>query len=75
MTVDVLALDEKNLPKEIAFTFDAPLEHEKFHWLQFNWYTFSYEPFTLPKVGETVLVNGPPVVRFSDAVRFLLSSH
>jgi hypothetical protein len=75
MTVDVLALDEKNLPKDIRFTFDAPLEDKKFRWLQFNWYTFSYESFTLPKVGETVLVSGPPVVRFSDAVRFLLGGN
>jgi len=73
MTVEVLGLDDNNLPKELAFTFDAPLEHKKFRWLQFNWQTFSYEPFNLPEVGEMVITNGPPVVRFRDAVRFLLS--
>ena len=72
MTVEVLDLDGNNLPKELAFIFDAPLEHKRFRWLQFNWQTFSYEAFGLPEVGETVVTNGPPVVRFRDAVRFLL---
>jgi hypothetical protein len=72
MTVGVLGLDNNNLPKELAFTFDAPLEHERFRWLQFNWYSLEYEPFNLPKVGQTVATDDPPVVRFSDAMRFLL---
>jgi hypothetical protein len=72
MTVEVLKLDSNNLPKELAFTFDAPLEHERFRWLQFNWYSLEYEPFNLPEVGQTVATDGPPVVRFSDAMRFLL---
>ena len=72
MTVEVLKLDSNNLPKELAFTFDAPLEDERFRWLQFNWYSLEYEPFNLPKVGQTVATDGPPVVRFSDAMRFLL---
>ncbi len=72
MTVEVLAVDDKNLPKELSFTFDTPLEHKRFRWLQFNWQTFSYEPFNLPEPGQIVVINGPPVVRFPDAVRFLL---
>jgi len=75
MTVEVLGSDNNNLPKELAFTFDAPLEHKKFRWLQFNWQTLSYEPFNLPEVGEIVVVNGPPVVRFRDAAHFLLLGH
>jgi hypothetical protein len=73
MTVDVLDLDDSGLPREITFTFDAPLEDKEFRWLQFNWRTFSYEPFILPAPGETVRTPGPPVVRFRNAVRFLLS--
>jgi len=75
MTVDVLATDNNNLPKELAYTFDAPLEHKNFRWLKFNWHTFSYEPFTLPKIGQTVVTDGPPYVRFTDAMRFLLRIH
>lgn len=74
MTVEIKAMDEKNLPKELTFTFDTPLEHEKFRWLQFNWDSFTYEPFNLPKLGQTVVTDGPPVVSFSDAISFLLSS-
>jgi hypothetical protein len=72
LTIEILALDNSNLPKEIAFIFDVPLEYEKFRWLQFNWHTFSYEPFNLPKPGEIVTTQGPPIVRFRSAVRFLL---
>jgi len=75
MTVEVLATDNNNLPKELAFTFDVPLEHKSFRWLKFNWYTFSYEPFNLPEPGQIVTTDGPPYVRFTDAVRFLLRSH
>ena len=73
MTVDVLALDDDGLPKEISFTFDAPLDDNSFNWLQFDWYLFQYKPFHLPKVGQIVATDGPPVVSFNDAVRFLLS--
>ena len=72
MTVEILDLDENNLPRELSYTFDVPLEHKKFRWLQFNWQTFLYEPFSLPGLGETVVTNGPPVVHFNDAVRFIL---
>lgn len=75
MTVDVLALDSNNLPKELAFTFDVPLEHENFRWLKFNWYTFSYEPFDLPKLGQTVTTDGPPYISFTDAVRFIMQGN
>ena len=70
MTVEALILDKNNLPKELAFTFDVPLEHKK--WLQFNWKTFSYEPFNLPAVGGIVTTQGPPAVHFFDAVHFIL---
>lgn len=74
MRVTILEMGDNNLPQEVAFTFDIPLEDKEFHWLQFNWHSFLYEPFNLPKPGETVLVDGPPFVRFNDAIRFLFSS-
>lgn len=72
MTIRILDLDEKHLPCELSFVFDAPLEDKDFCWLQFNWMTFSYEPFTLPKPGETVSTQGPPTVAFRNAAKFLL---
>jgi len=75
MSAEVLALDDKALPKKISFTFDLPLDDESFRWVQFNWQTFSYKPFTLPKIGQTVVTDGPPYVRFTDAMRFLLRGH
>ena len=72
LTIEILALDSSNLPKELAFTFDVPPEDKKFRWLQFNWRTFSYEPFSLPEPGEIVTTQGPPIVHFRSAVRFLL---
>ena len=72
MTVEILALDDNHLPKELAFTFDVPLEDKDFCWLRFDWKTFTYEPFTLPAPGQTVTTQGPPAVRFRDAVRFML---
>jgi hypothetical protein len=72
MTVDILELDKNNLPKTIACTFDVSLDDTEFCWLQFNWRTFSYEPFKLPEVGKSVVVDGPPAVSFGNAVRFLL---
>jgi len=72
MTVEILSLDDNNLPRELAFTFDVPLEHTEFCWLQFNWKTFSYEPFALPEPGETVTTQGPPFIHFRNAASFLL---
>jgi hypothetical protein len=72
MTVEILVLDENHLPRELAFTFHLPLEDENFCWLQFNWRTFLYESFTLPKIGETVTTQGPPFVPFHNAVQFFI---
>ncbi len=75
MIVNILALDDKGLPKEISFTFDVPLDDESFRWVQFSWKTLSYKPFTLPKVGQTVVTQGPPVVDINGVLRFLFHDH
>jgi hypothetical protein len=72
MTVGIPELDNNHLPRKLVFTFDVPLEEKNFCWLQFDWKTFSYTPFILPKPGETVTTQGPPVVSFSNAVRYLV---
>lgn len=73
MTAKVLEKGQSGFPREVAFTFDVPLEDEELHWVRFNWHSFLYEPFSLPEPGETVMVNGPPLVHFNDAIGFLFS--
>jgi hypothetical protein len=74
MTVEILELDDHHLPRKLAFTFDVPLEDNAFCWLQFNWKTFSYEPFNLPEPGEIVTTQGPSAnsFHFCKEMRFLL---
>jgi len=59
LTVEVLELDAADLPSRVAFRFDAPLDAPDFHWLRFDWQTFSYEPFTIPAIGQSVTLSGP----------------
>jgi len=73
MTAKIMEKGQSGFPREVAFTFDVPLEDEELHWLKFNWHSFLYEPFSLPEPGETVMVNGPPLVSFNDAIRFLFT--
>ncbi len=72
LIVEVLASDSKGLPKELAFVFGVPLEDATLRWLQFNWYTGSYEPFQIPQIGQKVLIPGPPYVGLTDALQFVL---
>ncbi len=51
MSVEVLA-EDSGMPSEMLFRFKAPLEDERYLW--FRWGDNSYEPFTLPAIGETV---------------------
>jgi hypothetical protein len=59
MTVDILQLDSSNLPSRVAFKFDASLDSPDFHWLMFDWRTFSYAAFKIPAVGQKVALSGP----------------
>lgn len=72
LTVEVFACDSKNLPKELAFMFDVPLEDATLHWVQFEWSTFSYKQFQLPKIGEKIVLPGPSYVSLTNALRFVL---
>ena len=59
VTVDVLQVDSANLPSRVAFHFDAPLDSSTFQWVKFDWRTFSYQPFEVPAVGQSVMVVRP----------------
>lgn len=71
--MEVLDLDDEHLPKKLSVTFDAPLQNESFLWLQFDWRTFTYKPFPLPAIGETVTTDAPHKVPWKRAVRSILS--
>lgn len=57
VTVEVIALTDDGRPAEVAFSFSVPLEDPSLRWLAVT--TDGYIPFTVPAVGETVLVPSP----------------
>ena len=59
LTVDVLELDASDLPSKVAFRFDTSPDSPDFHWLRFDWQTFSYQPFKIPATGQSVTLAGP----------------
>jgi hypothetical protein len=59
LTVEVLESDASDLPSRVAFRFDTSLDSPDFHWLRFDWQTFSYKPFEIPAIGQSVTLSGP----------------
>ncbi len=59
LTVEILKTSSDGLPARVAFQFEEPLESPLYHWLRFDWRHFSYQVFKLPRIGETVQVQGP----------------
>jgi hypothetical protein len=47
-------------PKVVDFTFATPLEAATWRWLWWDWQTERYQPFTVPGIGETLHLAGPP---------------
>jgi hypothetical protein len=71
LMIEVLAIDDRRLPTEVAFHFADSLNDPNLYWLQFNWRTPSYDRFDVPQIGQTVSIPGPVHVTFSDALRHL----
>jgi hypothetical protein len=59
MAVDVLAVDERGSPLEVAFTFEAALEDPALLWLYWDWGHRHFVVFSLPPVGQSVCLRGP----------------
>ena len=59
LTVEVLESDASDLPSRVSFRFDTSLDSPDFHWIQFDWRIFSYQPFKVPAVGQSVTLSGP----------------
>jgi len=57
--VEVLEVDRRGFPVEVAFEFDAPLEAPHLKWLQWDWDDDVYRAFPLPAQGNTVRLEGP----------------
>jgi hypothetical protein len=70
LTINILSVDHKNMPTEIAFVFDTALEDDSLCFYWFDWYNFSHKPFEILPIGQTVEIPGPPKVTLSDVIRF-----
>ena len=59
LTVEVLEANVADVATRVAFRFDASLDSPDFRWLWWDWRTFSYRPFQIPAVGQSVTLSGP----------------
>jgi hypothetical protein len=58
LEIEVLEVDERQLPVLVSFRFAVPLESPSFRWFYFDWRTFHPRPFTLPRPGENTIISG-----------------
>ena len=59
MVVDVLAVDERGSPTEVAFEFEMDLEAHTLRWLWWDWESRHFVVFRPPPVGHGVCLPGP----------------
>lgn len=62
MTIQVVSVTPEGSPQAIQLDFSLPLEDPSLRWVQWDWRPRglgSYSPFTVPAVGETVVIPGP----------------
>lgn len=62
LAVEVLSVDGTGSPTATQFDFPRSLDSSSLYWLQWQWKRVglgSYRPFTVPAVGETVVMPGP----------------
>ncbi len=57
VTIEITKLTGDQRPAEAEFVFKVPLEDPSLCWLAWNRKTWKYDPFPLPRVGETVRVD------------------
>ena len=55
----VSKVDAASQPLEATLTFDCSLKDPSLMWVQWNWDTRSYEPFSVPPIGGTTTIAGP----------------
>jgi uncharacterized membrane protein YeaQ/YmgE (transglycosylase-associated protein family) len=59
LAVEVQEVSEDGFPTQVAFRFNTSLDSPNFCWLWFDWRTFSTKPFTVPAIGQSVMLAGP----------------
>ncbi len=59
MRAEVTGVSPDGRPLEARLRFDVPLEDTTLRWLQWDWKSRRYQPFTPPAIGETVQTPGP----------------
>ena len=59
VAIEVSGFGEDGLPREVSFQFAVPLDDPSLRWLMWDWQTWSYAPFRLPAIGESVRIAGP----------------
>jgi hypothetical protein len=59
LTVEVLETNAADVATRVAFRFDTSLDSPDFHWLWWNWRTFTYKPFAVPAIGQSITLSGP----------------
>ena len=57
--VEVLKSHNKSDSKIINFKFDEKLSSKSYIWYRWDWKKRKYEIFTIPKVGEEVIISAP----------------
>lgn len=59
LTIEVISVDDNDLPAEVLFHFAIPLEDSSLYWLQWDWEKNSYSTFNIPQIGEKCEIPGP----------------
>ena len=62
VAIEVSGIGEDGLPRETSSQFVVPLEDHSLHWLLWDWQSWSYVPFRVPAVGESVHITAPLVL-------------
>jgi hypothetical protein len=74
LTIEVTAVDDKDMPTEVSFTFAASLDDPALRWYQFDWYSRSYSPFVVPAIGEGTKIPGPPPSSLSESMSYMMNA-
>ncbi|MHC4737661.1 MAG: hypothetical protein ACYS9Y_02025 [Planctomycetota bacterium] len=70
-TAEVVAVDDRKMPKEVLFTFNEVLEESQLYFLWFNWLDGKYHKFQIPQIGQSAPISAVPQISLADALRFI----
>lgn len=70
MTAEVIALTNDGRPSSARIRFTVPLESHSLRWMMWDWGQKAFVGFTLPEVGGSLHVPGPPATLTTDLYPF-----